>query len=80
MTNSNNPNATMSAPEIAKNIVDKMRNVGIRILSFFIESWDYESSLNTFKYMYGKDARSVNVTQIIPLAKELNKLFSTQKR
>jgi len=77
MTNGSNARATSSAPEIARVMVEKMRNVGIRILAFYIGG-GYR--LNTFQYMYGKDASSVSVTELIPLAKELNKLFSTEKR
>jgi len=74
MSNHNNP---LPPAEIAQAAVNKMRSVGIKILAFYIGN--NEHNLNTFKYMYGKEARNINVTEIVPLAKELNKLFSTQK-
>ena len=76
MVNGKNKKATTYAPEIAKIMVDKMRSVGIRVLAFFIgEGYAFE----TFKYMYGKDSKEISITELYPLAKELNKMFATQK-
>lgn len=78
MPNMSNRNKQGMEPvEIAKDAVNKMKKIGIRILSFYIG--DGEDALEAFKEMYGKNTREINVTEIIPLAKELNKLFSTEK-
>jgi hypothetical protein len=55
-----------------KQQVEKMRDRGIKILSYFI---DGRSNNEQFKRMYGKDAASVNVSQLLPLAKTLNQMF-----
>ena len=34
-----------------------------------------DGNADNFKKMYGKDAESVNVSQLIPLAKTLNQMF-----
>jgi hypothetical protein len=47
-----------------------MRSKGIKILSYMIDG-----NADNFKKMYGKDAESVNVSQLIPLAKTLNQMF-----
>jgi hypothetical protein len=52
--------------------VEKMRDRGIKILSYFIDGRDNNEG---FKRMYGKDASSVNVSQLLPLAKTLNQMF-----
>ena len=49
-----------------------MRDRGIKILSYFIDGRDNNQQ---FKRMYGKDAASVNVSQLLPLAKTLNQMF-----
>lgn len=78
ITNNNARRTSHLSPEdIAKYNVQRMRNSGIKILSFFIEG--YGSSLKNFKYMYGKDAKAINTSSIVPLARELNKLFSETK-
>jgi hypothetical protein len=66
----------MNAYEIAKFNVDKIRNNGIRVLSFYLTDEDEDNpDLTKFKFMYGKDAVNIDVTQVVPLARELNKLF-----
>ena len=67
----------MSPVDLTRNAIDKMRNAGIHVLSFLIEELNHAES--EFRKMYGKDARLINVTSLIPLAKELNKMFSTTK-
>jgi len=79
MINTKNPKADETPENIAKAMVDKMRNVGINILSFYIDKVADRRNKD-FEYMYGKSAKTIDVTQLVPLAKELNKLFSTQKR
>tara|TARA_B100001094_G_scaffold8698_2_gene7830 strand:+ start:7536 stop:9524 length:1989 start_codon:yes stop_codon:yes gene_type:complete len=57
--------------------VSKLRKQGINILSFFITDpeWSRESTLKSFRRMYGKDATTIDPTKMMPLAKELNKKF-----
>jgi hypothetical protein len=61
----------------ANNKVNKMINKGIRVLSFFIHTstMSYDVYEKDFKYMYGQAARQIRVTNIIPLAKEINSMF-----
>jgi hypothetical protein len=65
----------MNAKEIAKYNVDKIRANGVKILSFYLTDDDTSPDLITFKFMYGKEATYIDVTQVVPLARELNKLF-----
>ena len=58
------------AQKHTKEQVDNMRSKGIKILSYMIDG-----NADNFKKMYGKDAESVNVSQLIPLAKTLNQMF-----
>ena len=55
-------------------MMEAFRHRGIEVMSYFIGS-EYGGSLDNFKMMYGKDAVNVEVTNLIPLAKSLNKLF-----
>ena len=58
--------------------VDAMRKRGIKVLSYFIGGGEYGSTKDDFTRMYGKSAQSINVTNLIPLAKTLNKMFLTK--
>ena len=66
--------SSLSPQDIAKVNVNRMKSAGIKVLAFYIGG-GYGSS-STFKYMYGKDARTIDTNRIIPLARELNKLFA----
>lgn len=70
------PNVGYSPEETTRKAVEKMRLNGIKILSFFVTD-EYGGSISNFKYMYGKDARQINITQVVPLAKEINRMLST---
>ena len=62
-----------------KNQVDNMVHRGIKVLSYFISGqYKYESNESDFKVMYGKGAEFINTSQVVPLAKTLNKMFSTK--
>lgn len=58
--------------------VQKMRDKGINIMSFYINDSSYNNNEPSaaFKLMYGKDARAINVNELIPLAKSINSLFA----
>jgi len=59
--------------------VDKMIAKGVKVLSYFIGGgYQNESSMENFKIMYGKDASFIQTSELVPLAKSLNKMF-TQK-
>tara|TARA_R110000851_G_scaffold14145_5_gene48058 strand:- start:160 stop:2358 length:2199 start_codon:yes stop_codon:yes gene_type:complete len=57
--------------------VKKMELAGVKVLSYFISgnSYDVSYGMESFKQMYGKSAEVINVTNLIPLTKTLNKLF-----
>lgn len=66
--------------EITKQSIKKMRACGVEVLSFFITD-GYDSgydAMDSFKEMYGKDAVNVSVSNLLELAKELNKKFLTK--
>ena len=48
---------------------------GVKVLSYFIGS-GYGSSQDNFKKMYGKDASFIESSELVPLAKSLNKMFA----
>jgi len=60
-----------------KKQVDKMIAKGVKVLSYFIGG-NYQTSQDNFKTMYGKDASFIQTSELVPLAKSLNKMF-TQK-
>jgi len=55
--------------------VDEMRKKGIKVLSYYIGRGYSKDSFTT---MYGKDAKTIKVTSLLPLAKTLNKMFLTK--
>ena len=57
--------------------VKKMELAGVKVLSYFISGNSYDASygMESFKQMYGKSSEVINVTNLIPLTKTLNKLF-----
>jgi len=57
--------------------VENMKSAGIKVLSYFISPYA-ESSMKSFKQMYGKDAERIDPTKITALAKSLNKRFATK--
>ena len=61
--------------------IERFRQEGIRILSYFIESGGYygreedNTSRRLFKTMYGVDARFIDVTNVVEIAKTMNQRF-----
>ena len=53
--------------------VEGMRKKGIKVLSYFIGGGGYGK--DDFTRMYGRSAETIDVTNLIPLAKTLNKMF-----
>ena len=66
-----------TASNHTRNEVDKLKKAGIKILSFFVTESSYgrEKNLSTFKKMYGQDAKDIDVTSVVSLAKVLNAKF-----
>jgi hypothetical protein len=59
-----------------KKMVDKMRNKGIKVLSYFIGgNYESKSENEAFTNMYGSDAEFINVTNVIDVARTMNKRF-----
>mgnify|MGYP003642725666 CR=1 FL=1 len=56
-----------------RNMVNKMRDRGIKVNSYMIDGGDHGQK--NFTHMYGKDAQNINVQKLIPLAKSLNNMF-----
>ena len=57
-----------------KKMVDKIREKGISILSYFIKD-SYGGSIGDFTTMYGKDAKDIDVTNVMSVAKTMNERF-----
>ena len=66
-----------SAEKHGKKMVTLMKNNGIKVSSYFISDGGYEreSERSGFKYMYGKDAIFINPTNMMEVAKSMNKKF-----
>ena len=58
-----------------RKMCDKMRAMGISILSYFISDYDSDRDNDSFKNMYGKDAEFINATNMMQVAKTMNKKF-----
>ena len=57
-------------------MVNNMRAKGINVLSYFIGgSYDSDSDNRSFKNMYGSDASFINATNMMEVAKTMNKKF-----
>ena len=54
-----------------------MKNNGIKVSSYFISDGGYErdSERSGFKYMYGNDANFIDPTNMMEVAKTMNKKF-----
>jgi len=64
-----------------KKMCDGMRAKGISVLSYFISNYDLDDDcydVKAFKKMYGKDAEFVNATNMMAVAKTMNKKFLTK--
>ena len=58
-------------------MVKMMKNQGIKVLSYFISDYDYESDYDNkaFRNMYGDDASFINATNMMQVARTMNKKF-----
>ena len=66
------------AAEHTRGEVHKMRERGIKVLSYFITQGSYEHH-EQFQQMYGKSAAYVNPDSLMDIARTLNKMFVTEK-
>ena len=65
-----------TAIEHTRDMVNQIRNRGVKVLSYFIgDSWERDESKQTFTRMYGSDAEYIDVTSVLPVAKTMNKKF-----
>ena len=78
-----------------KTQVDKIRRLGVDILSYFIEDEEFPANMGKpiksnapiddphrilFRKMYGKNSKFINVNSIVDLAKTINELFLMKQR
>ena len=56
-------------------MVKKIREMGIKVLSYFVEDRGYGDNIGDFKSMYGKDAEQINVTNVVEISKTMNRKF-----
>ena len=62
-----------------RKMVEMMRAKGIKVLSYFIgDSYDSERDNRAFKNMYGSDSEFINVTNVVDVARTMNKRFLTK--
>lgn len=79
-----NGETSADSVEFTKRVIDRFREHGMQILSFFIEDSDYRRSVwdkkivNKFKRMYGRDAEFIDTSSIPKVAKLLNNKFLEQ--
>jgi hypothetical protein len=69
-----------TAAKHTNQMITRMRDRGIKILSYFISNsayrgWSTDQNWEIFKRCYDKDAVRVNVTNIIDIARTLNAMF-----
>jgi hypothetical protein len=69
-----------AAHKQTKSMVRQMRELGIRVMSYFISEYSYNSTGNSytkqaFREMYGQDAEFVDVKNVVSVLKTLNKLL-----
>jgi hypothetical protein len=67
------------AAEHTKREVNKIRERGIGVLSYFVTDYgDGGSSKDRFRAMYGNDAKFININSITEVTTTLNKMFLTK--
>ena len=59
-----------------KKMVNEIRKMGVNVLSYFIgDDYDRSNSMEDFKEMYGKDAKFIDVTNMMNVSKTMNEKF-----
>src|SRR5210317_357246 len=66
-----------TAFEHTRKMVKQMEGMGIKTLSYFVETWTREGDEPSygFKTMYGKGAKLIDVTNVSQITKTMNQLF-----
>ena len=65
-----------SAENHTRKMVNNMRAKGISVLSYFIGGhYESDSDNESFTNMYGKDSEFINATNMMQVAKTMNKKF-----
>ena len=65
-----------TAESHTRKMVNNMKAKGINVLSYFIGGdYEYDSDRKSFTTMYGKDAEFINATNMMQVAKTMNKKF-----
>ena len=65
-----------SAENHTRKMCNNMRAMGISVLSYFIGGeYSYDNDNKAFTNMYGKDAEFINATNMMTVAKTMNKKF-----
>jgi nitric oxide reductase activation protein len=70
----------MDAAEHTRKQVNKIRQNGVGVLSYFVTDNSYGSntSIERFKKMYGADSKFININSIGEVTATLNKMFLTK--
>ncbi len=58
-----------------KKMVGQIKDLGIKVMSYFVGSDGWGRSQDNFKVMYGSDSRFIDVKQVVPIVKTMNELF-----
>lgn len=62
-----------TAVKHTKEQVQKMRSMGIEVLSYYINA--YDTALDKFKEMYGSGAKQITTDSVLQIAKTMNGMF-----
>ena len=68
-------NYAYNGVEFTKRIVNKMRELGINIIGYFIDGSSDSYTADPFRRMYGKDAEFIDPTSLINVSRSLNRKF-----
>ncbi len=58
-----------------KKMVGQIKDMGIKVMSYFVGDSAYGRSQDNFKVMYGSDSKFIDVKQVVPIVKTMNELF-----
>ena len=61
--------------DYTRRIVNKMREIGMHIVSYFIDANPQGYSADQFRRMYGNEAEFIDATSLISMSRSLNRKF-----
>ena len=61
--------------EYTRRVVNKMREIGINIISYFIDGDSESYSADSFRRMYGQEAEFIDPTSLTKVSRSLNRKF-----